>query len=411
MLKVSVVRNRTIRKFLASFISSSLAVSMMSFTAFADGEKTGKPVYDRDYTYQNILTDYIYFAENDLTALSHQVGAFACGGDLKWGNGGQGQSVASYANNIVQFGASEGDLGAWIKNDDLKDKNIFAGNYEGGLSFIQENDNFIDMSKAFKALEAQSNALTNSADYVVSEDDVVIQNVPWIPVPEIAININIDKFDGKNIKIPASLLDGVSYINITNNENNISMEDLAREGYVITFDDVTNIDLVFTETCDPQSHTNPVYFSVNADLNNLSPYDQMRNRFGGKGLAGNFKNIDRATELAADDAQINLKGMNLLFNFPDAEDIRLTLFEGHILAPNATVHVEGGNFEGGIIAENIDNSLGAEGHYYPFNTPETHDYPLVDPDDTTDPDDGNGGSTTDPDDGNGGSTTDPDDGN
>ena len=433
MLKVSVVRNRTIRKFLASFISSSLAVSMMSFTALADGEKTGKPVYDRDYTYQNILTDYMYFAEKDLTATSHQVGAFACGGDLIWGNGGQGQTVASYANNIVEFGASQNDLGLWIKDSDLKDKSIFAGSYDGNLSFIKENENFIDMDKAFKALESQSNDLNSSADYVATEDNLIIHNIPWMPDPEIALNINIDDFDGKNIRIPASLLDGVSHINITNNENNISMTDLARGGYVITFDDVKEIDLVFTQTCDSTKHANPVYLSVNADLSNLTPFNSINERFNNTGLATRFKtDLDRATDIAENDEQINLAGMNLLFNFPDADDVRLTLFEGHILAPNATVHVEGGHFEGGIIAENIDNSLGNEGHYYPFNTPETHDYPLVDPDDTTDPDeddsgsttdpddgnggttdpdDGNGGSTTDPDDGNGGTTTDPDDGN
>ncbi len=65
--------------------------------------------------------------------------------------------------------------------------------------------------------------------------------------------------------------------------------------------------------------------------------------------------------------QLNLEGMKLIWNFPDAENIiTMTSLGGHVVAPKGDVHVPGGNLEGGVIAANI-NDEGSEAHFYAYN--------------------------------------------
>ena len=67
---------------------------------------------------------------------------------------------------------------------------------------------------------------------------------------------------------------------------------------------------------------------------------------------------------------MNLRGMTLIWNFPDAQsNIELEWLAGHIAAPNAHVKLLGGNYEGGVIADSIYTN--SEGHFFSYFSIET----------------------------------------
>ena len=64
----------------------------------------------------------------------------------------------------------------------------------------------------------------------------------------------------------------------------------------------------------------------------------------------------------------NEAGTAVVFNFPEAETVALPTqnWVGHVIAPDADVSQESGNFNGTIICKNL--FTGAEGHIYSYNT-------------------------------------------
>ena len=62
-------------------------------------------------------------------------------------------------------------------------------------------------------------------------------------------------------------------------------------------------------------------------------------------------------------------GMSLLWNFPNASNINLTTDVtpefGHVVAPQALIDVQGGNYSGCMVGNNVKSA--GEGHLYPYN--------------------------------------------
>ena len=60
--------------------------------------------------------------------------------------------------------------------------------------------------------------------------------------------------------------------------------------------------------------------------------------------------------------------MSIVWNFPNASNViipsSLTPSYGHIIAPNATITVEGGNYNGCLVGQNM--TINAEGHLWPY---------------------------------------------
>lgn len=66
--------------------------------------------------------------------------------------------------------------------------------------------------------------------------------------------------------------------------------------------------------------------------------------------------------------QLNVDGMKLIWNIPNATEVVTEYLPGHVVAPNANVKINGGNFEGSYIVKSLVSN--AEGHFYPYDSVE-----------------------------------------
>lgn len=89
-------------------------------------------------------------------------------------------------------------------------------------------------------------------------------------------------------------------------------------------------------------------------------------QFNGQPFNSKLKDL----EGGSNNAQVNLGGMKLVWNFPDASGkLNAQALSGHLVASQADVSITGGNFEGGIVAKTVNSD--SEGHFYAFNKPGT----------------------------------------
>ena len=70
----------------------------------ASADELPEPKYAKEYTIENILSDFQYFIKEDFTVNNHTVGALAVGGDAELPGAGFGQGAVthSYFKNIVR---------------------------------------------------------------------------------------------------------------------------------------------------------------------------------------------------------------------------------------------------------------------------------------------------------------------
>ena len=98
-------------------VSSILILALILFTCANYTVYAQQPTYNKAYTLGNILSDYQYFVQEDLTATNtgHSASAVAIGGTLDTPNTvGDAQVAATYVKhvkNLVNF-----DRGKWLDN-------------------------------------------------------------------------------------------------------------------------------------------------------------------------------------------------------------------------------------------------------------------------------------------------------
>jgi type VI secretion system secreted protein VgrG len=314
---------------LAAFIMVSPANIQNLITAHA------AETYGKAYTIGNILSDYQYFVQRDLTAttVGHCVGAVAIGGTLNSDNTvGSAQTTASYVKNLKKL--SDFPQGQYINQTpyckykvdvlyyDSIDNSFPAHNMDWLLKKMTKNPNYIDFNSAFHDIKKESESLVkNSSASYICKDGV--------------LTINLNSSTDNNISIPYSqlcaahsiVIDGISCV-----------QDFVNHRSVISVTDVGNHDCKLS--C----------YGVSLNKGQLSQ--------SLIGLSG-----------GSNGGQINLDGMKLIWNFPDATgNVTAEGLAGHLVAPQANVILTGGNFEGGVIAGNVSKA-DAEGHYYPYNKP------------------------------------------
>lgn len=142
-----------------------------TLTAKADGVTA---VYGKEYTIENILTDFGLFSRTDITGQNHIVGSFAAGGEFKTNTSfGDGALHASYAHTIYEF--SNYNLASYITDPELnaqakasgklyynEDKTGFAEN-DWHRDHLQEITNdYIDFDAAFEKIQEWSDAQKNT---------------------------------------------------------------------------------------------------------------------------------------------------------------------------------------------------------------------------------------------------------
>lgn len=311
-----------VKRVLSTLLAASIAVGTFAANAFADGSDDR---YDKAYTIGNILSDFQYFTKGDLKGSGHTVGAVAVGGTMDKGNSfGNGAVTPSFINKIDQAAAAFGVYKFEGGNDVLYyvDGVEKLQNWGSSLKTVKSDGKYIDFDAAFAAVEKQSEALAAAGKTLSAAD-----------VSNGVISVDFTD-DVKNITIPFSLFKTSNALNLTENGAPINVEKFKNTAYTISVVGVGD------ET---------VGVNFNGGVGNL-PGNAIKAISGG--LEGD---------------QLNLEGMKLIWNFPDAENIiTMTSLGGHVVAPKGDVHVPGGNLEGGVIAASI-NDEGSEAHFYAYN--------------------------------------------
>jgi hypothetical protein len=297
--------------------------------------------YGKNYTIENALTDFQYFIQGDLSGSGHTVGAVAVGGVFDKSNTiCDGQVTPSYIYNV--------------KNATLGTGNFYAGNktvYYGinstGSSldskFVKDSG-YINMTSAFTALNSEAAEKADSAtkEYVAS-DIGTNSNIYGASV------LNVDVTNG-NIKIPWSVFSAIDVINVT--------------GYG-TADYFKTHPVYISVTGVPAGKTIDLQFGYGTNGKNGTAYVFWNGNSNDQFIKSNLSGGTEA-------GQLNLEGMKLVWNFPNATTVNTSALGGHLVAPNANVTIHScGRFEGGIIAKELVSDGSAEAHFYTFYNPTT----------------------------------------
>ena len=202
-------------------IPTGLSDSTQLLRAYSDGEEgqSGEtepaplptPKYGKDYTIENLLTDYNLVAFNDLTSNNHIVGCLLAGNEANVINFGDAARSDSYAKTFTMEG------GNYNKNSFLHgiyegDKGDFKVYYENSntprADFIQIGEPFFDAAAAKAEVQTWStNQSALSDSWFVSKEDMTEKTVYYVGVETTGYRLEIPvDTANKNIVIPYDLL-------------------------------------------------------------------------------------------------------------------------------------------------------------------------------------------------------------
>lgn len=329
---------KAITRTAAGVTAAAIAVTTSIAAVNADNDKYTKP-----YTIANVLTDYQFFVEGDFSHGGHTVGAVAVGGSAKIGAFGDGQVAPSYIHHIESVG-NFSDC-TWV-DEANKAHNVYYGESDIGerTNFVK-NDDFIDFTEAMSRIRKESQWIADNGTKI-GED--------CYDVSSSTITVDLKANNSKNYTIDYSLFSKARTLNFTG----LTVEEFAKGGYTLSVVGVNgNAGIDFTSWGSMGTH-----ISLN-----------------GQGMDGKLKDISGASN----GGQYNPTGTPLLYNFPDATSLDINYLAGGLCAPNATVSLNGGNYEGNIIAKSVAQT-NAEAHffsYYPITEQGDTKYPAIDGDD------------------------------
>jgi choice-of-anchor A domain-containing protein len=320
------IKRRPFVKMVALFLCLALCIQGVS-TNLKTANAASEAKYDGDFNISTILSRYQYFIQNDVTLNSsgHTVGAVVVGGTLDLANTfGDAAIVPSYINTL-----KAGYLGnGWSGKYPLKSETIYyvqgtENLYDWQISsydWIQVGEDYISMTDAFSQIKAQSKSLTEGATKLTAKDGTI--TIDCTADKDVTYEIAYDDFASNNVNIVVDDVDwfktNLCIINVTG----VNANELTFDGYWPV-------------------HVNGS-ISMDSALEKMSGSDSYFNQ------------------------QLNVNGMNLIWNFPDATGtLNIQGLGGHLVAPSATVNFNSGNYEGGVIAKELTG--GAQGHFYPMS--------------------------------------------
>ncbi|MBR5712757.1 MAG: choice-of-anchor A family protein [Lachnospiraceae bacterium] len=269
--------------------------------------------FGSNYNASNILSKYSVFVQNNFTAQNHIMGAIAVGGEYRNGNFfGDSAIHPSYIKTWTS-----GDVGNGAVSNSVKSKlnrTVYYGsnpNRLGGSNAVANAD-YINMSSAFSSLRAQSKALAERGSDI--QGNVIdLTNVN----SDVYVTIPYSKLNSLKIKVPS-----YSWF-----QQHILCVSVTGAGSGAEFN------------------------GWSIQINGKDIGNNFRSNFPGKDSQYNV--------------QLNMSGMNLFWNFPDATSLTCKGMAGHLIAPSASVSNNSGNYEGGVIAKSFNSA--SEAHFYPCN--------------------------------------------
>ncbi len=85
-------------------LSAFVAVVALAFVVIGGITYAANEKYEKSYTVRNILSDYQFVVDGDVTVDCHAVGAMAIGGNAKVSSFGDGAIAPSYFRNLISYG-------------------------------------------------------------------------------------------------------------------------------------------------------------------------------------------------------------------------------------------------------------------------------------------------------------------
>ena len=351
--------------FLCLLLVCSTACSVMygkaASPSYTDTQKT--------YTVRQLASDYQFFVRNELQSNNHFVGAAACGGKAYLNTFGDGAIVPSYFDTVLSLNNYNGQNNSHYLASDSKYKDLCKQpayyknanrNYPSLTKYPDKNNAYIRFDSAFTSLIRESADMMDQASLTLSMNQMHYVsfdgNNGWlltIPFSKTVHSVRIPKRIIK--KADWILIDGVK-----------DLKELAETDHIISIEQSDPLSIGGSYSfVRPDDWKKAVFIATNDRQSSLftnffGTYQKKAHLLDD---AHGLKNIEGAETIRA--GQMDLSGVKLIWNFPQNKKLHCEYMPGHVVAPNATVSITNGCFEGSYIVNNL-YCCGAEGHFYPY---------------------------------------------
>ncbi|MBC8557410.1 collagen-binding domain-containing protein [Jutongia hominis] len=334
--------------------------------------KAASPSYtdtQKTYTIRQLTSDYQFFVRNELQSNNHFVGAAACGGKAYLNTFGDGAIVPSYFDTVLSLNNYNGQNNSHYLASDSKYKDLCKQpayyknanrNYPSLTKYPDKNNAYIRFDSAFTSLIRESADMMDQASLTLSMDQMHYVsfdgNNGWlltIPFSKTVHSVRIPKRIIK--KADWILIDGVK-----------DLKELAETDHIISIEQSDPLSIGGSYSfVRPDDWKKAVFIATNDRQSSLftnffGTYQKKAHLLDD---AHGLKNIEGAETIRA--GQMDLSGVKLIWNFPQNKKLHCEYMPGHVVAPNATVSITNGCFEGSYIVNNL-YCCGAEGHFYPY---------------------------------------------
>lgn len=339
------VKKMKTKRVLALLMAAIMVITLM-VPQTVHAEDTTTEQYVGGTELENLLTYYQYVVMQNASLKNHTVGSVAVGGTLSSNNTiGDGAQIASYANkissatigNATGYGAATREF--YYADPASKVNSDFTENpdYFGSAETIDVDSNTVNKGvydlfiNYIQPASAELAAQTPTHSYTYTEDHAMGFPVIDITLEPVNTVITIPYEDFQKAKAINISIDDINYF--------------SQYSYTINIVGVGSN----TITVDGEAYQGSANSASTDVFVNGKQYAYLGD------MDGTMCGIE-----------INLSGMKLIWNFPDATGtIMWNAVGGHLVAPDAGVRVTSGRFEGGIIAKGLVST--GEAHYYPYN--------------------------------------------
>lgn len=310
-----------------------LAAMVVTTIGIVPEEAKAASSYPYKVNMRNLLSDYQYVVKENLQVKTHTMGGVAVGGDCELADFADAMVSPSYAKHLVKVGNVKDEPAAGVPSGYHTKKFYYSSKEEKAFENYQaskfEQNTYMDMTAAFSEIQKDSEALVTGATKAVKTGDKIV----------------IDFSKSKKYEVPADLITSDRSVTL-DIEGLASPDDLRDEEYSISVTGLNNTVLFvdFGVTSKPAGADKVLPVTWNG-----KPMNNLLKQISTDNYAG---------------AQFVNSGMKLIWNFPDAVKMITEYISGHFTAPQADLTINGGNFEGGVIAKSVKTS--AEGHFYPY---------------------------------------------
>ncbi len=351
--------------FLCLLLVCSTACSVMygkaASPSYTDTQKT--------YTVRQLASDYQFFVRNELQSNNHFVGAAACGGKAYLNTFGDGAIVPSYFDTVLSLNNYNGQNNSHYLASDSKYKDLCKQpayyknanrNYPSLTKYPDKNNAYIRFDSAFTSLIRESADMMDQASLTLSMNQMHYVsfdgNNGWLLTIPFSKTVH-------SVRIPKRIIQKADWILIDGVKD---LKELAETDHIISIEQSDPLSIGGSYSfVRPDDWKKAVFIATNDRQSSLFTnfFGTYRKKAHLLDDAHGLKNIEGAETIRA--GQMDLSGVKLIWNFPQNKKLHCEYMPGHVVAPNATVSITNGCFEGSYIVNNL-YCCGAEGHFYPY---------------------------------------------